>query len=213
MNQAESVKQCSRCKEIKLVTNFHIIKSKNKYRSECKLCHSLQMKLYIKNLSPERRVKLRIQQNTRRNARKQEDPSYRKSVNDYNVAINNKRYKNDPKYREGCYIRAKKSKRKRRAISFAVNEHYCEEDEIYTKQLFQNCCVNCGANTKIQIDHHFPLSLGNPLTRSNAVLLCESCNKSKGKKMPKDFYDITTLHKIESLLNIESINISSNSKS
>lgn len=40
----------------------------------------------------------------------------------------------------------------------------------------------------LHVDHHFPLFLGNTLTIKNAVVLCESCNCSKGHKDPSEFY-------------------------
>ena len=69
-----------------------------------------------------------------------------------------------------------------------VNENYTIEDERYTKELFNYKCFNCYTVHHLCVDHHNPLSKGYPLTRTNAVILCRSCNSSKGSKMPQEFY-------------------------
>jgi len=86
-------------------------------------------------------------------------------------------------------------KRTRRAIKREVKENYTSEDEKFTRELFMNQCFNCSSTENLQIDHHRPLIRKNPLTRQNAVLLCQSCNSSKGTKRPTVFYgeDIVTL--------------------
>jgi len=90
--------------------------------------------------------------------------------------------------------------RKRRAKQLGLNENYTEVDRQYTKDLFQHKCACCGSVHYLQIDHHLPLELGHVLTRSNAVLLCRSCNCSKGTKLPIEFYNSDTLKMIEERL-------------
>ena len=91
--------------------------------------------------------------------------------------------KNNP---EKC----RESVRKRRAMKVLVNENYTKEDEAFTKNLFDHACFNCGSTENLEIDHHKPLHKGNALTRTNAVVLCKSCNGSGGKwrKDPEEFY-------------------------
>lgn len=93
-----------------------------------------------------------------------------------------------------------KNNRKRRALKLMINECYSFEDEKYTRELFNNCCVNCGKNINLCIDHHYPLNKGNPLTKQNAVLLCRNCNSSKGDSLPEIFYTKEKLKYIEQLL-------------
>ena len=90
--------------------------------------------------------------------------------------------------------------RKRRARQQQLQENYTKEDEQYTRTLFNNQCANCGSTDKLCIDHHYPLSKGNALTRENAVVLCRSCNASKHIKSPESFYSPEKLLLIESLL-------------
>lgn len=138
--------------------------------------------------------------------RKQQDPDYRARINTYNVAINKVRYLNDPVYRLDCKFRAKKGKRKRRALQACVSEIYTRTDELFTRALFNNKCANCGSNTQLCIDHHRALSKGYALTRTNAVLLCKNCNSKKGAKMPADFYTPNILARIEQqLTNIQPV--------
>jgi hypothetical protein len=59
-------------------------------------------------------------------------------------------------------------------------------ESIYST--FQSKCFRCGSTDRLAIDHHHPLTHGHPLSLSNAVLLCVSCNSSKGTKDPKEFY-------------------------
>lgn len=51
---------------------------------------------------------------------------------------------------------------------------------------FNNKCFNCDAKDDLSIDHHIN---NEPLSFSNAVILCRTCNRSKGQKDPHDFYD------------------------
>ena len=90
--------------------------------------------------------------------------------------------------------------RKRRAMKELVNENYTKEDEAYTMDLFDNMCYNCDSTDNLHIDHHKPLSRGNPLTRDNAVVLCGSCNSSKGTKSPSEFYSLGDLNLLSAIL-------------
>jgi 5-methylcytosine-specific restriction endonuclease McrA len=53
---------------------------------------------------------------------------------------------------------------------------------------FRNQCFNCNSKNKLELDHHYPLSMGFALSINNAVLLCKSCNSSKNNKLPESFY-------------------------
>jgi len=90
--------------------------------------------------------------------------------------------------------------RKRRARKQQVKESYTKEDELYTRELFEHKCANCGSIENLCIDHHMPLSKGYPLTRQNAVLLCTSCNCKKQNKIPDNFYSMYKLNEISNIL-------------
>ncbi|HEC64294.1 MAG TPA: hypothetical protein ENI23_03270 [bacterium] len=106
------------------------------------------------------------------------------------------------KWRKENPEKVREYSRRRRAQKVAVEENYSEADENYTRQLFQNCCYNCGSTEKLCIDHSNPLSKGFALTRKNAVLLCWECNGSKHDKMPAEFYSPAKLKKLEKILGI-----------
>lgn len=87
--------------------------------------------------------------------------------------------------------------RVRAAQKMGVKEYFSPQDEEVVKSLFQYRCFNCGISENehkqihgqcLNIDHHWPLILGYPLTRSNAVVLCRCCNSTKGDKPPTQFY-------------------------
>jgi len=57
-----------------------------------------------------------------------------------------------------------------------------------TWKLFDERCVRCGVLDDLTIDHHHPAAKGTPISAGNAVLLCRTCNSSKGPKAPEEFY-------------------------
>jgi len=65
---------------------------------------------------------------------------------------------------------------------------------------FNKKCFKCGNEKNLVIDHHRPLSKGNALTLSNAVILCKGCNSSKGAKDPELFYGKELCLKIDIML-------------
>ena len=91
-------------------------------------------------------------------------------------------------------------KRRRRAKKLEVDERYSSSDMRITMKEFAHCCFNCKSKEKLCIDHHRPLSGGNPLTLSNAVVLCKSCNSSKSTKDPEDFYGIEVCGQLDERL-------------
>ena len=95
-----------------------------------------------------------------------------------------------------------KRKRKRRARQMKVQEFYTVQDEQYTMHLFSHKCFNCGKIEDLCIDHVYPLSKGFALTRTNACILCNFCNCSKGSKMPYEFYSIEKLIELFLLVKI-----------
>ena len=90
--------------------------------------------------------------------------------------------------------------RKRRDKKLAISEHYTTQDEQITLQEFNHQCFNCGSTDRLEIDHHLCLNNDNALTLENAVVLCKSCNCSKGQKDPKNFYNKAKLKKLEDKL-------------
>ena len=178
-------KICTKCKVEKPVSDFHKDKHQlDGFHSYCKSCRSAINRL----------VNERLLQN----------PEYRERVYE-----NNRKYRQREKYKEWDRKRSTTKERllqklvnnrKRRAKKKGFNEIYNEQDIQYTFDLFNNACINCGSTERLEIDHHYPFNEGNLLTRTNAVLLCKSCNCKKHIKSPEEFYTIEKLNEIHNIL-------------
>jgi len=96
--------------------------------------------------------------------------------------------------------------RKRRARKLSVTENYTSIDESYTRSLFNNECAICKTKEKLEIDHWYPLSKGYALSRTNAVLLCRTCNAHKHNHLPNTFYDIDTYNRISMIIHNPELN-------
>ena len=98
------------------------------------------------------------------------------------VKIYQKKYiKNNP-------LVAKALRLRRRDRAFMVNESITKSLINFVYNKFNSQCFKCHSVKSLSIDHHYPLSKGFALTINNAVLLCNSCNCSKGVKLPETFY-------------------------
>jgi len=93
-------------------------------------------------------------------------------------------------YKSESYLaKARQKERRKRELKRKINDVlFTLEDAAKVSNEFHNQCFNCGSRERLEIDHHYPLSRGHKLTLDNAVLLCKSCNCSKGNKMPEEFY-------------------------
>ncbi len=78
--------------------------------------------------------------------------------------------------------------RMRREVKAGLDAGYSSADERFTRQLFGDRCFKCDSTQDLQVDHHYPMNLGFGLARDNAVVLCATCNQSKGTTLPQDFY-------------------------
>jgi 5-methylcytosine-specific restriction endonuclease McrA len=79
-------------------------------------------------------------------------------------------------------------KARRRAKKFGCKESYSTTGRKITLIAFDSKCYSCGGGDCLCIDHHRPLSKGNPLSLDNAVVLCKKCNSKKASKDPEEFY-------------------------
>lgn len=89
---------------------------------------------------------------------------------------------------------------RRREREKMVKNNYSKINLKTTMSVFDNKCFNCGSGKNLSIDHHCPLSKGNPLKIDNAVLLCKSCNSSKRDTSPEVFYSKNKLKKLNKKL-------------
>lgn len=83
---------------------------------------------------------------------------------------------------------SRKNERRRNQLKRNIKEVYTISDEETTYKLFGRRCFKCGKEEDLNIDHFYPLSKGHALKITNAVVLCGSCNKSKGAKDPLIWY-------------------------
>jgi 5-methylcytosine-specific restriction endonuclease McrA len=90
--------------------------------------------------------------------------------------------------------------RTKRAASWGVEEHFTSTMKRRIMKQFGRCCFRCKAIKRLQIDHNNPLYLGNALDYGNAVVLCRSCNLSKGTKIPAQFYTSEECTRLSALL-------------
>jgi hypothetical protein len=51
-------------------------------------------------------------------------------------------------------------------------------------------CIYCGNKTNLTLEHILPRSRGGPDTPDNAVMVCKSCNSSKGDKRLYEWYGL-----------------------
>lgn len=198
------LKICSKCKQVKNITEFWISNGryKDKLYPYCKECASLYGKKYYKE-NEEHLKKYSKEWN-------ENNPNYIKEWNkkyyskEYHNEYNKKYYEENKEHlKENHKIwkkenlnynkewrkenpeKCKEYKRKRRARKFKAEGSFTEK-EFQKKLQFYNykCCV-CGTDlrkTTIHRDHIQPLSKGGSDNIDNIQPLCEHCNLSKGIK-------------------------------
>ena len=191
------MKICKFCKVSKPLNDFY--KSKGYaggYNTLCKICKRLKLEESRMKHIDARKLYSRLY---RANLRKvNPDKAYKWSKENPERArllIKEWHQANPERSKAIC----RKAARKRRAIKAKIKQVYSKQDELKTRTAFNNLCFKCQSALKTSIDHHFPLSKGFALSLSNAVLLCKSCNSSKGNKLPDQFYskeELATINKI-----------------
>ena len=63
----------------------------------------------------------------------------------------------------------------------ARRERISEPVRLFVWQRDGGRCVKCGSNERLEFDHVIPIAEGGSSTERNVQLLCETCNRSKGK--------------------------------
>jgi len=101
------------------------------------------------------------------------------------------------RYRQARPEVCRAATQRRRARKLSVREVFTAAMDLFLRKNWKNKCAVCGKRTKLTVDHWLPLSKGHALTMDNAVLLCGSCNSSKGAKLPEDRYKPKLVARIE----------------
>jgi hypothetical protein len=68
-------------------------------------------------------------------------------------------------------------------VSPARRDRIPEAVQIFVWQRDQGQCVQCGGREKLEFDHIIPVAEGGSSTERNVQLLCEACNRRKGKSI------------------------------
>lgn len=202
------MKTCSKCKKSKELSCFGKWKySKDGLRNHCKACRKLEHKsYYIRNTE---KINKRVAEYTKRNreevlhrkrtyARKHKDRHkeinrrWYKENREVKLEKNKQWYVNNPNKRK---VIQRRKARRRRVREMKVEENFMHDNMVY--RLFKNECFVCHTRDDLTIDHHRPLCRGNALDIDNAVILCRSCNSTKGTKSPEDFYTKGQLEQLD----------------
>lgn len=62
----------------------------------------------------------------------------------------------------------------------ASREPIPENVRLIVWQRDKGQCVKCGSREKLEFDHIIPIAAGGSNTERNILLLCETCNRSRG---------------------------------
>ena len=170
-----------------------IAKRNKKYREDNKE----KIKAYYKDNKEKINERKKAYYKDNKEKIKEQKKAYQKDNLEKFRAASKKYYKNNKEkeserkkeYRRNNPEIRRAASRRRRARKLAVNENYTKDHETATMIAFNYKCHNCGSTEDLCIDHHRPLSTGNPLSLNNAVVLCKTCNSSKGTNTPEQFYD------------------------
>ncbi|MDO8524693.1 MAG: HNH endonuclease signature motif containing protein [bacterium] len=68
-------------------------------------------------------------------------------------------------------------------IQLSKRDRISDSVRLFVWQRDEGKCVICGNKEKIEFDHIIPVVEGGANTERNIQILCESCNRSKGKKI------------------------------
>jgi HNH endonuclease len=63
----------------------------------------------------------------------------------------------------------------------ARRERIPEDVRMFVWQRDEGCCIKCGNRERLEYDHIIPVIEGGRNTARNIQLLCETCNRQKGK--------------------------------
>jgi hypothetical protein len=69
------------------------------------------------------------------------------------------------------------------AANEARRERIPDTVRLFVWQRDDGKCVTCGSRDKLEFDHIIPFADGGSSTERNVQLLCESCNRSKGRSV------------------------------
>ena len=187
-------KQCSKCEEVKELSEFYKDKDKQDgLTTQCKSCKKIYLKEYRAINRDAVLYKLREYYQNNKDMFREYGKSYKKANKEAiqarellakdDRATKRKLYRQTEKYK----ARHKNEKHKRRSKE--------RRGDVTTEQIIElqknsKVCYWCNTslkNIEIHIDHYIPLAKGGKHTISNLVMSCSKCNQSKSAKDPIEF--------------------------
>lgn len=203
-------KKCSKCREVKNVTEFYTRlsrKGETVFRGECKKCRAEKGKEWIRR-NPEARKKIAkrwelknpdkrrfYKRTSAKRCSEKNKPQKQKyrTENAEKIAVARKKYnqehreENKKAFREWSKnnqdkLRANRAKRRAIEMNAPGGGFTAEQDKELKKEYF-GMCAYCGSKTKIELDHVVPLISGGRHDADNIVPACKSCNSRK-RKLP-----------------------------
>ncbi len=68
-------------------------------------------------------------------------------------------------------------------VPSAQRERIPEHVRLFVWQRDEGRCVSCGSRERLEFDHIIPAAEGGSSTERNVQLLCEACNRRKGRRV------------------------------
>ena len=168
------MKQCSKCKEQKPLTEYHRDKNtKDGYVQRCKSCVQIKTQQWLKANRERNTVKCRARYKANPEPYKAQATKWAKDNPEWKAKTDRAYQLNNPHV-----YRATKQRRK---IRKAQNGEYKITAKEWQK-LYSSPCLYCGSKTNIQADHVIPIARGGIHGISNLVPACQSCNASKRER-------------------------------
>jgi 5-methylcytosine-specific restriction endonuclease McrA len=170
------VKKCSKCSELKPLSEF--FKKKNgKFgrQSVCKIC----MKEYDPT-GESTRARSRAHYEANRELTLEKQKAYRASNAERIALYQSQYYLAHPGISREKYA-------KRRALEIdAMGDLPCNWVYVLLSY-YGSSCLSCGSQENLEMDHVVPLSRGGMHDLSNMQILCRTCNRSKGNRNSNDY--------------------------
>lgn len=179
-------KTCTKCGQIKSITEFHRDKSRSSgLFPQCKLCVNARMLEYGRNNAEANRKRANTWYKSNRSRAAQTSKAYKSRNRNYYLAYSaSYRATNREKMIAylGNYYQTNKPKFHNYASKRRIRE---QTDYLVTPselaRLYRQPCAYCGKPSE-HIDHIVPLSRGGQHRIGNLTGACAKCNLSKGSK-------------------------------
>lgn len=167
-------KKCSTCQVLKPLSEFNGNRSTwDGVCPECKVCKTIRDADYYKRHSEEHKS------NSMRWKR-----THREKINElnrmrYNPELEKQKRKNR---RQINWAKVRETERKHKERRRGANIIHTRDEWIALCDQYNNICLSCRRNIKLERDHIIPLSKGGDDHINNIQPLCRSCNAKKHDK-------------------------------